>query len=41
MFHHLFADVLAGLRLLTCGGWAVPAVSHTTARRDNRSAQAV
>jgi hypothetical protein len=25
MFHRLFADVLAGLSLLTCGGWATPA----------------
>ena len=25
MFHRLFAEVLAGLSLLTCGAWATPA----------------
>jgi hypothetical protein len=40
MIHRLFADVLAGLSLLTCGGWATPAVSEAANARDGRAAKA-
>jgi hypothetical protein len=38
MFHRLFTDMLAGLSLLTCDGWATPAIPNSGSRGDGRSA---
>jgi hypothetical protein len=38
MIHRLFTDVLSGLSLLTCGGWATPTIPCKDSQGDNRTA---
>ena len=38
MIHRLFTDVLSGLSLLTCGGWATPTIPNKDSQGDNRTA---